>query len=193
MIAFLAIAVAAAPMSSDALSIQSLQELGECIARREPETARAVLAMDFRSDEYRRKLRAIGKASGSCIPPNSNLRSAGMLFAGAVAEGLLNAEVAEAELPARLAYDPARKVIEARSPSEEMALCTAFRAPEATAALLRTKPATAEEARAEDSLTPVLRDCLKKDAKVELNRPAMRSLLALAAYRIVTTPKAAGQ
>jgi len=191
MIAFLAIAIAAAPMNS-AFSVQSLHRLGECIAHREPKTAREVLAMDFRSNEYKQKLKAIGTASSSCIPTNSNLQSAGLLFAGAVAEGLLKTEVKKDELPNRLAYDPARDLIEARSPTEEMALCTAFKAPEATAALLQTDPATAKEAEAEDSLASTLRDCLKKDAKIELNRPALRSMLALAAYRIITTPKGVG-
>jgi hypothetical protein len=192
MIAIFAIAVAAPPMNS-AFSVQSLHRIGECIAHREPKTAREVLAMDFRSNEYKQKLKAIGTASSSCIPTNSDLQSAGLLFAGAVAEGLLKTEVKKDELPNGLAYDPARDLIEARSPTEEMALCTAFKAPKATAALLQTDPATANEAEAEDSLASTLRDCLKKDAKIELNRPALRSMLALAAYRIVTTPKGVGQ
>jgi hypothetical protein len=37
----------------------------------------------------------------------------------------------------------------------------------------------------------VLGECLKKDAKMTLNKPALRSLLALAAWRIVNTPKTA--
>ena len=193
MILLLALAVGAAPMSSDAVSIQTLHELGRCVAYREPKTARKILAMDFHSKDYQRKLKEMGESSGSCIAPYSKLRSAGLLFAGAVAEGLLKAEVKKADLPGRLAYDPAREAIEARSPTEEMALCTALKAPAATAALLQTEPTTGDEAEAEDVLTPMLRDCLKKDAKIALNRPALRSMLERAAYRIATAPKEAGQ
>ena len=74
----------------------------------------------------------------------------------------------------------------------EVGECIATRSPQ-TAHLLQTAPASREEADAEDVLAPLLSDCLKKGAKLELNRPGMRSLLALAAYRIVTSPKGAAQ
>ncbi len=188
MIVFAALALAAAPAATDPLSIQSLHVVGECVASTSPATAREVLEVDFRSREYSRRLRDLGRASGRCMPQGLQARSSGLLFAGAIAEALLKAEVNGAALPARLAYDPARALIEARSATDEMALCTVMRAPGPTAALLQTEPATREEADAETVLQPVLNDCLKKGENVELNRPAMRSLLALAAYRIATTP-----
>jgi hypothetical protein len=74
-----------------------------------------------------------------------------------------------------------------------MALCTALQAPKETVALLATQPATHEEMEAMTPLGPVLGSCLKKGATVELNKPAIRALLALAAYRIASMPKAPAQ
>ena len=42
-----------------------------------------------------------------------------------------------------------------------------------------------------NSIVGVLPRCLKKQTQLKLNTPALRSLLALAAYRIVTTPRKA--
>ena len=192
MIFLLALAAVAAP-APDPASIQSLYEVGQCIATRSPQTAREVLAMDFQSSEYRRMLKAMGSGSAPCLVPGTDFRSSGLLFAGSIAEGLLKTEFKPADLAADFAFDPARAPIEARNDSEEMALCMVMRAPAQTAHLLQTAPASREEADAEDLLAPLLSDCLKKGAKLGLNRPAMRSLLALAAYRIVTAPKGAAQ
>jgi len=192
MILLLALAAVAAPVP-DPAAIQSLYQVGQCIAARSPETARRVLAMDFESSEYRRMLKAMGSGSAPCLAPGTDYRSSGLLFAGSIAEGLLKTEFNGTDLAASFAFDPARAPIDARSASEEMALCMVMRAPRQTADLLQTPPASREEAADEDLLAPLLSDCLKKGAKLELNRPAMRSLLALAAYRIVTAPKAAAQ
>jgi len=192
MILLLALVAAAAP-APDPASIQSLYDVGQCIATRSPQTAREVLAMDFRSSEYQRMLKAMGSGSAACMVRGTDFRSSGLLFAGSIAEGLLKTEFKPTDLPADFAFDPARAPIEARNASEEMALCMVMRAPAQTAHLLQTAPASRQEADAEDVLAPLLSDCLRKGAKLELNRPAMRSLLALAAYRIVTAPKAAAQ
>ena len=192
MMLLLALAAAAAP-APDPASIQSMYAVGQCIATRSPQTAREVLAMDFRSSEYQRMLKAMGSGSTPCLARGTDFRSSGLLFAGSIAEGLLKTEFKPTDLPADFAFDPARAPIEARNASEEMALCMVMRAPAQTAHLLQTAPASREEADAENQLAPLLSDCLRKGAKLELNRPAMRSLLALAAYRIVTAPKAAAQ
>jgi hypothetical protein len=193
MIGFVAFAAAAAVSGSDAYSVQSLHDLGACIVDQAPWLARDVLALDYRSPEYAAKLKEIGAKPWRCPGRRGDFRSAGVLFAGSLAEAMINFEVKPRNLPARIAYDPSRQPIVARSPGEEMTLCTAFHAPEQTAALFRTQPATPQESKAEEALGPVMSQCLRKDLKVEMNRPAIRSMLALAAYRIVTTPKKTAQ
>jgi len=194
MIGLLALAAAAAASDTpDRIAIQAVHNYGACVADRSPDGARELLAMDFHSRDYDKKLRRSMKGHAECFPFNGRLASSRLLFAGAMAEALLKSEVRSATLPQQLAYDPARAIIAARSPSEAMALCTVLQAPEATARIFATEPATPEEITAMKPLGSVLPECLKKDMKVELNKPALRSLLALAAYRIATTPTKAAQ
>jgi hypothetical protein len=173
----------------DTVAIQAVHNFGACVAEQTPRGAREVLALDFRSDEYQKKFRAMLKGHDRCIPFDARLGTARLLFAGAMAEALLKFDVKSVELPQRLAYDPTREMIEARSPLEEMALCTVMQAPQATAKLFATEPATSEETGAMQPLGGVMTECLKKDMKAEINKPALRSLLALAAGRIASTPK----
>jgi hypothetical protein len=191
------LAMIAAPVAtegSDSLAIQAVHNFGACIVRESPTGAvEKVLDMDFRTEAYQKRLRAIAKGHDRCILNRWQLSSNRVLIAGAMAEALLKSEVKIEEMPRRLAYDPARQVIQARSPTETMALCTVLNAPQPTTRLLATEPATKEEAKAIEAVSPVLGQCLKKDLKVALNPPAVRSLLALAAWRIASTPKAATQ
>jgi hypothetical protein len=176
--------------SPDELAVQAIHNYGACVVSQTPQGARAALALDFRTAEYREKIRAVAKGHADrCDLPGWRLGFDPVLFAGAMAEALLKNDVGMAQLPGRLAYDPARQEIVSRGPLEDMALCTAVRAPDATAALFATDPGSGEEARAMQALQPMLEDCLVKGAKVGLNSPAVRSLLALAAYRVVTTPR----
>ena len=193
-VAFLIFAAAAVPPGdSDSLAIKALHDFGACIVEESPKGApEQLLAMDFRTEDYRKKLRAMTKGHDRCLVPNWKLRTNGsLLIAGAMAEALLKAEVKPAELPQRLAYDPARPAIPARSQIETMALCTVLKAPQPTSQLLEAEPASKDETAAMAPIGPVLGECLKKEMKVSLNPPAVRALLALAAWRIASTPKAA--
>ncbi len=183
------VALALLTTESDTVAIQAVHNYGACVVEQTPRGAREVLALDFRSDEYQKKFRAMLKGHERCIPFDASLGTARLLFAGAMAEALLKFDVGSNELPRRLAFDPARAMIQARSPTEEMALCTVMQAPQATAKLFETEPATKEEIQAMQPLGGVLGECLKKDTKAELNKPGLRSLLALAAWRIASTSK----
>ena len=194
MMYFLVLAAAsAASTRSDARSLQALHDLGACVVDETPRAARDVLAMDYRSHDYAQKLKAMGERSGRCMARASKLQSSGVLFAGSIAEALLKRDLAPKKLANHIAYDRAQPVLEARGPLEEMALCTALRAPKDTAALFQTLPATPGESAAISSLAPALGECVATGTKAELNKPAIRSLLALAAYRIVTNPKTAAR
>jgi hypothetical protein len=162
-----------------------MHNFGACVVREGSAGPRELLAMDFGTKEHDRKLRSLAKGHGRCVP-GSTIGFGGVLFSGALAEALVERDVPSESLASRLAYDPARAPLVARSVTEEMALCTVLKTPKATAALFETQPATAEETEAMRPIGPVLTECLKKDMKVELNKPGLRSLLALAAYRIVS-------
>jgi hypothetical protein len=193
---FLALALSAAatpPAKSEALALQAIHNFGSCVVKTTPKGAEEVLGMDFTAKDYPERLRELGKGHGRCVLPDWRLQSSNVLFAGALAEGLLHSEVKPADLAQALAYDPSRAAIPARSETETMALCTVMQSPQATTELLETQPATKEEHEAMTHIVAVLPNCLKKDANLTLNPPALRSLLALAAWRIVETPKVAAQ
>ena len=191
MIALLAIVAAVSGNTPEKVAIQAVHNFGACAVSRTPQGARELLAIDYRAADFQARMRTYLKGHARCMPFNGAIGSREVLFAGSLAEALLKADVKRSQLPQRIAFDPQREVIAARSPAEEMALCTVFQAPQATAKLFETEPATSEEDRAVNPLADVLPRCLKKETQLTLNKPALRSLLALAAYRIVTTPRKA--
>lgn len=195
MIAYFILAAAAAaapaPKQADDLSIQALHNFGICVAERSPRGVRAALDFDYRSKDYDDQMMAVLKGNADECIISGQMKASPMLYVGSIAEAMLKSEFKSADLGQLLAYDPARQVIQARSSTETMALCTVLNAPQATGRLLATEPTTKEETEAMKAIGPVLGECLKKDMKLSLNKPALRSLLALAAWRIATTPKAA--
>jgi hypothetical protein len=191
---FILAAVGADSAQSDDLAVRAMHNFGECIVRQSPSGAvEQLLEMDYRTDEYRKKLRKMAKGHDRCIAGGWKIGSSQLLVAGAMAEALLEAQVKPGDLPQRLAVDPARRAIEARSPIEAMALCTALKAPQPTSRLMSTEPATREETEAMKEIGPVLTNCLTKDVKVELNKPALRAVLALAAWRIASAEPTASE
>jgi hypothetical protein len=187
------IAIAAAPLPSNTpedVAIQAVHNFGACVVARTPEGAREALALDYGTPDYEKRMRRYIQGHDYCIPFNGRMSSAGVLFAGSMAEALLKSEVKPAgQLAQRIAYDPQREDIRARSPLEAMALCTVLNAPGVAAKIFDTEPATPEEANAMKPLGNVLPQCLRKDMQLTLNKPALRSLLALAAWRIANAPR----
>lgn len=171
------------------VAIQALHNFGACVVSRTPQGAREILSLDYNSADYEKSMQRYIRGHDYCVPFNGRMSSSGLLFAGALAEALLKSDVKSAQLPQRIAFDPAREVIPARSPSEAMALCTVLTAPRETARIFAAEPATPEETAAMKPLGGVLTDCLKKGSQITFNKPALRSLLALAAWRIASTPR----
>ncbi|HKR23629.1 MAG TPA: hypothetical protein VJS15_00080 [Allosphingosinicella sp.] len=164
--------------------IRVLHEFSRCAARQETTRARSILAMDFRSAEYQRRLRGVAYDSSNCLPPGGVLAFSYMLFAGGMAESLLRLQSGADELAARVAYDPARPAIRARDESEMVFLCTVRAAPQQVAALLRTEAASDRETALLGELTEHAGRCLPEGSRMGLNRVGLRALLALAAYRL---------
>jgi hypothetical protein len=94
-----------------------------------------------------------------------------------------------------LNLDPAAPPLQARDDTELMALCTVRQSPDAVLALLATDPATAAETAAMRTLGSTLTGCVARGKSMQLNKPALRVDLALAAYRIAnqapTAPRSA--
>jgi hypothetical protein len=101
-----------------------------------------------------------------------------------MAEALLNANLRQSELAAHVALDPARTPLAARDENELMSLCTVRAAPDQVSALLRSEAASPLEAAALTALVPHVTSCLAAGQRLALNRPFLRAVLVLAAYRL---------
>ena len=171
------------PAPSTAKDVRALHDYARCVARRRTPAARALLAMDYRAGEQHAAILKITSQSLGCAPRGTS-RFNERFFAGRMAEALLRDDLAGAPLASRVALDPARPAIVARDETELMSICTVRAAPEAVNALFATEPASPGEASAVRALMPQIGQCLAAGATAQLNRSAVRSLLALAAYRL---------
>lgn len=179
---------AAAPLygqKSEPLAVEAMANFGQCVARTTPAGARKLLAMDFRTKDYAQAIDRLASGHGRCAP-GSRIGFNGVLFAGALAEAMLESEHRPEALPGQIARHPSRPRIEARSSVETMALCTVMAEPQVVADLFATLPASSEEAVALKGLAPTLGACLAQGQSAAMNRPGLRSVLALAAWRLAT-------
>lgn len=170
-----------------------LHDFSRCVVEANPSQAARILRLDYRTDSYRRSLGNLVGSPRRCAPFGGRLRMAGVLLAGSFAEALLPRALAGRPLAAGVAQDPARAPIVARDDGEYLGLCAVRSMPDQVAALLATAPASDDEKRAAAAVTPGLAPCVREGAAATLNRPALRALVALAAYRIVSQagPRAA--
>lgn len=185
---------AAAPLygtPATPLAVEAMHNFGACVVRYTPAGARGLLVMDYRTEAYSKALRRLAKGHSRCAP-RSEIRFNGVLFAGALAEALLESEVKASDMSRLLAPDSSRPAIVARDEVETMALCTVLASPGGTVKLLATEPASKEQAAAMQTLAPTLATCLAKSMQVKLNPPALRSVLALAAWRIASASSVKG-
>ncbi|MEA3035938.1 MAG: hypothetical protein QOH04_1703 [Sphingomonadales bacterium] len=160
-----------------------LREYSACLAQRRPQAARDSLAEGYQGAETRRALLKVAQWGRRCGQPG-RLKVSGILFAGAMAEALLRPLARAKALEARLALDPARPPLRARDDSEVMSLCVAIDAPGQVAKLLATEGASPEEKAALGALVPAFAGCLRSQVKLVANPPALRAMLALAAWRL---------
>src|SRR5688500_3265799 len=189
------VAVALAAQSPAALGSQSeprlvrgLHRYADCIVQGQAAAARSLLGMDFRSRDYSRAMVRLNRNDGLCeaaAETERSWRSSGLLFAGALAEGLLRRDLAGQELAPRVAYDPSRPAIEARNAGEVMAICVVRGDAGATSRLLATRPASAEEMEALRAMGGLLSGCVQSGTEARFTREALRAVIALAAYRLV--------
>lgn len=188
-----AASAAASRAAPDALAVQAMHNFGACIVDRTRPGAERVLAMDFRTPAYGKAMRALAKGHDACAW-NSRLAFSPLLLNGAMAERIIANDHATARLPTALAArpeaDPATP--QARDLMERVALCTVRRAPESVAALLASAPTEKEEEQAFQALGQPLIGCVPAGKPVKLNRPGLRAILSLAAYRLLYETSPAG-
>lgn len=161
---------------------RTLHDFSECVVIRAPRRAREILALDFTTEEYRERIRAFAQRYVQCVPRGHRLGFSSLPFAGDMAEVLLRTD--STDFAVRVRHDASRPPLVARSETETMALCAVRAAPHKTAALLSTRAFSTEERAAVEGIMPEVRSCLSMGVRLNLNRTALRSMLALAAYRL---------
>lgn len=172
-----------------------LLRFSRCVAGRQPAQARALILGDYASEAYRDTLRRMTVSQHGCLG-TGRLRFGGVLFAGDIAETLLPAAAPRGSLADRTALNPAAAPFPAHDQGEVMSICVVRAVPAETEALLATEQGSTEEAAALRAIAPHVGACLAAGAQMRLNRPGLRAMLALAAYRLVqhnaAAPAAAG-
>jgi hypothetical protein len=161
-----------------------MHRFGECVVDRGPREAEALLALDYRTEAYGRAMRRLSRDRSRCLF-NGRLRFSSLLFAGTLAEQLVEKGRTKDKLVDLLTYDPSKPTLRARDETEVMALCTVRKAPQSVVGLLATAPASDAEEAAIKSLAPTVASCVAQGKNMRVNRPGLRALLALAAYRAV--------
>ena len=180
---------------SEPKAVQKMHAVGECLGSRQTETAKKVLAADFRSEAYGTLLQLLAELGRDCAAEELGrgaLRSGGLLFAGSVAEGVMRKDATLANIGTRTAFQPDLPAIEARNAGEYMAFCVVRADPAMVAQLLGTRPATIEEYQALKSLGPTMSRCVPSQSKSSFTRDALRALLALGTHRLATHNATAG-
>jgi hypothetical protein len=168
----------------------ALEQWAGCVARSNVGEATRVLKMDFRSPTYDRALRLLAQDSRDCIRFQGTLRSGGLLFAGELAEALI--EQPGEPLVNRLARVAASPAAESFSLTDKVAICTVRSAPNEVAALFASERQSENETAALAQASAVMGLCAKA---AEANRPlsinpaGLRAMLATAAFRSVASLK----
>jgi hypothetical protein len=194
-VAAIALAPVAAPAASPPVSnpkdVKMMHDLARCVAARKTGDVRRLLATDYRTDAYQGAMRQMSRSASGCAKFTGRLRMGGVLMAGALAEAMLARNEAAAPLAQRLAPDPSKPSVVARDEGEFLGLCIARTMPAAVQALLATAPESNAEKASIASLAPNLAPCVQAGASARVNRPALRAILALAAYRLTSSADAA--
>lgn len=176
--------------ANEAAARQALDSYGRCVAEREPAESARIMAMDFRSPRYRTGLKLLSDEARRCardvIDPGDAMRSSNLLFAGAVAESLL--EQGPDAVNVRLVRAAATELAPF-SASDAVAQCLARSVPDQVGTLFAAAPGSAEEAAAIGALDPAMGPCVKAagvEGRFEASAPGLRAMIATAAFRLVS-------
>jgi hypothetical protein len=183
-----AVPPAPAIRSPTVADLEKLHRLAQCMVAERHGAIVKLLRLDPNDPGYETLLRVRAESSGSCIKSNGSLRFGGVALAGVLAERLIESGHVDLSTVTRIEEPP----VVSRSPSETMALCTVKAQPGQVTALLATTPGTPGEMTVIRMITPALGDCLTSGVQANLNATGLRSVLALAAFRLADRPIAGG-
>ena len=166
---------------SDSRARIAIQNYGACAAGRSGSAAADVLTRDFRSRQYQQGLRVLSRNNEDCFRRRGRLRSHNLLFAGAMAEHLI--EQPAEPLNIRLARAATRPATQAFSPTDRIAICVVRSVPDDVARLFATDVASDAETQAAQGLTAIVVRCNREGHQLQVSPAGLRAMLATAAFR----------
>jgi len=175
---------------SDSRARTAIQTFGTCAANRSAGQAAEVLTRDFTTRHYQQGIRVLSRNNEDCFRRRGRMRSSNLLFAGAMAEHLI--EQAAEPLNVRLARAASRPAPPTFSPSDRVAVCVVRSLPDDVARLFATEVATEAENRAALALTGVVARCNADGRPIQTTPAGLRAILATAAFRTLHALGAGG-
>ena len=189
-----AIALASPALAEDAPAagpddVAALHDFAACMVERYRDDAVGAVEGDFRDQDNADAMRQFAVRHGRCLGVSGGmLRMSGVLFAGAMAEALLREDLTQAQLQDSL--KPIDPPLEARSETEYVGLCMALKHPVETAALVYSDPAKADGNTQVTAYAQNLPQCVQQGQQLRINKPGLRAIATLAAYRIAAARRA---
>ena len=171
--------------ATDAQARVAIQGFGACVARRSVGTASEVLNRDYRTREYQQGLRVLSRNNEDCFRRRGRMRSHNLLFAGAIAEQLV--EQGTEPLNVRLARAAAQPVPPAFSPIDRVALCVVRSTPDDVGRMFATEVVSEAERNEIRALRRVVELCNRTGRPLAVSDAGLRAILATAAFRAVNS------
>ena len=165
-----------------------LEQWASCVVRKNPDRAASVLRMDFTTDAYGRAMRSLADQDKECMGKKREMRGGGLLFAGEMAESLLESDTSP--LVTRLAKAASAPATTSYSFTDKVAICVVRSVPNDVAALFATARGSAEETASLNALTTPMALCAKAAQArkpISVNPAGLRAMLATASYRSVAS------
>lgn len=167
----------------------ALEQWAGCVARDNRSESGRVLTMDFTTKTYERALKSLADEGRSCVKFRGKMRSAGLLFAGEMAEALIEAD--GRPVVSQLAYAAGTPATIGYSFTDKVAICVVRSVPDQIAALFVTERDSTEEFAAIETLAVPTRLCAQvvdEKRKLSVSPAGLRAMLATAAYRSINAP-----
>lgn len=167
--------------AADALALEALRNYATCAVERTPAGAEKMLSYEPSSPQFRASRRRFAAGHSECAKRGDRLQFGGMIFAGDVAEALI-AKKYPATALAQAASKPSPQPL---TLIEAVGMCVARAKPAEVLAIFATIPASDAEVAALKPTGDILPGCIPAGQTIKLNRPAVRAIYALGAYRLL--------
>jgi hypothetical protein len=182
------LAVTPKQAEGDNASILVLNQFARCFADQRRKATISLLALPYMSEEQSKAIKSLISGAQECMVDGFELRFKPPAVVGGLAEQMIvdlykNADVTDFAGMTDEALE--QLSVKPRNYAEDFAQCVVRRDPQKVALLIQTKVASDAEAAAVQQLVSHLGPCLVSGQTISLNKPSVRSILAVGLYRML--------